>query len=103
MPQCSNQLLTTDAGTVRLEEHEVGLGLLNLDSRDLGQAARQRARVGVIVRKAFHVVVESVEASCCADAGLSHRSAQALFPLPGRIDEVAGAGEHAADRCAKPL
>src|SRR5579863_2704100 len=98
-----DNFLAADAGAVGAEEHQVGLGLLHLHAADLRQAARQRPRIGVIVREAVDMMVERMEAGGSADAGLAHRSAEALLPAPDLVDEIAGARDHAADRRAEPL
>ena len=56
---------------------------------DLRQAAGERARIGVVVGEAIDVMVERVDAGGGADAGLPHRAAEALLPLPHRVDEGA--------------
>ena len=91
LAQGLDHLVAADAGAIGLEEHQIGFGLLHLDALDLRQAARQRAGVGVIVRKAIDMVVEGIDAGRGANAGLAHRSAQALLPAPDFIDEIAAA------------
>src|ERR1700687_6368353 len=53
-----DHVVTADVGAVRLEEDEVGFGLLHLHALDLRKPPRQRARIGVILREAIAVVVE---------------------------------------------
>ena len=101
LAQGLDHLVAGDAGAVRLEEHQIGLGLLHLDAVDLRQPARQRARIGVIVGEAVDVMVERVDAGRGANAGLPHRSAEALFPAPDVVDEGARTRNHAADRRAE--
>ena len=103
LAQRLDHLVAGDAGAVGLEEHQIGLGLLHLDAVDLRQPARQRAGIGVIVGEAVDVMVERVDAGRGADAGLPHRAAEALLPAPDLVDEVARAGDHAADRRAEAL
>src|SRR6185312_12432827 len=76
-----------DAGAVRLEEYQIGLGLLHLDAIDLRQSPRPR--IGVIVGEAVDVMVERVDAGRGANTGLPHRPAEALLPAPDVVDEGA--------------
>src|SRR3954469_16319125 len=62
LPQRLDHLVAADAGTIRLEEHQIGFGLLHLDAVDLRQPARQCPRIGVIVGEAVDVMVERVDA-----------------------------------------
>ena len=98
-----DHLVAGDAGAVGPEEDQVGFGLLHLDARDLRQPPRQRAGIGVIVRKAIDMMVERVDAGGGADAGLAHRAAEPLLPAPDLVDEIARAGDHGADRRAQAL
>ncbi|GCC47979.1 hypothetical protein chiPu_0031960, partial [Chiloscyllium punctatum] len=91
------------AGTVRLEEDEVGLGRLHRDAVDLRQPACQRPRIGVVVGKAVDMMIERVDAGGGTDAGLPHRAAEPLLPAPDVVDERSGAGDDAADRRAEAL
>jgi methyl-accepting chemotaxis protein len=93
-----DQPVAGDAGAIRLEEHQIGFRLLHLDAVDLRQAAGQRPGIGVIVGEAVDVVVERVDAGRRANAGLPHRTAQSLLPAPDSVDELARAGDRAADR-----
>ena len=57
----------------------------------------------MIVRQPIDVVVERMDASRRANAGLAHRTTEALLPAPDLIDEFAGAGDNSADRRAQSL
>jgi hypothetical protein len=101
LAQGLDQLVAGDAGAIRLEEHQIGLGLLHLDAIDLRQPPCQRAGVGMIVGEAVDVMVERRDAGRGANAGLPHRSAEALFPAPDVIDEGVRSRDNAADRRAE--
>ena len=66
LAQGLDHFVAGDASAIRLEEHQIGLGLLHLDAVDLRQPARQRARIGVIVGEAVDVMVERVDAGGCS-------------------------------------
>ena len=55
----------------------------------------------MIVGETVDVMVERVDAGRRANAGLPHRSAEALFPAPDVIDEGARSRDDAADRRAE--
>ena len=101
LAQGLDHFVAGDASAVRLEEHQIGLGLLHLDAVDLRQPARQRPRIGVIVGEAVDVMVERVDAGGRSNAGLPHRPAEALLPAPDVVDEGARTRNHAADRRAE--
>ena len=97
LSQRGNELVAGHPGIGRIEEHQIGLRLLHLHAGDLRQAACQRSRVGVIVGQSRDVMIQRVDAGRRADAGLAHRAAEALFPAPDLIDEVARSGQHRAN------
>src|SRR5262249_22275153 len=70
----------------RIEEHEVGVRVLHGHPADLTQACRQGLGMAVVLGQAVDVVIERIEASGGADAGLAQGAAEALLPAPGRID-----------------
>jgi hypothetical protein len=55
----------------------------------------------MIVGEAVDVMVERVDAGGGANAGLPHRSTEALFPAPDIVDEGARSRDDAADRRAE--
>src|SRR3954447_26874790 len=99
--QCLNHLVAGHSRTVRSKEHQVGFGLLYLDAIDLRQAPRERAGIGMIVRKAGDVMIERVDAGRRANARLPHRTAEPLLPAPDIVDEIAATSDDAADRRAE--
>ena len=98
-----DHLLAADAGAVGIEEHQIGLGLLHLYAADLREPTGERPRMGVVIRQPIDMMVERMKAGGGANAGLSHRTAEALLPAPDLVDEIAGARDHAADRRAESL
>ena len=91
------------AGLLDVEEDEVGVGALDRDAGDLGELAGEQTGVLVIFGQAVDVMVQRVEASGGADAGLAHGAADPLFPAPGFADEVGRSGEDGAKRGAEAL
>ena len=55
----------------------------------------------MIVCEAVDVMVKGKDARRGADTGLTHRTAEALLPTPNLVDEIARAGDDAADRRAQ--
>ena len=72
-----------------------------IDAGDLREAARQCPGIGVIVRQPVDMMVERMDTGGCANAGLTHRAAEALFPAPYLVDEIARTCDSRADRCAQ--
>ncbi len=63
-------------------------------------SARMRA-CGVIFGQAVDVVLERVERAGGDDAGLAHAAAERFAMSPGLADQVSGAAQGRADRCAQ--
>src|SRR5260370_29222887 len=103
LTQALDHLLAADTGAVGFEEDQAGFGLLHFHALDLRQPSRQRAGVGVIVGEPVDVMVEPVNSSSSANAGLAPPTAEALLPAPDLVDEFAGAADDGADRRAEPL
>src|SRR5882757_8927125 len=70
LAQARHHVVAADTGAIRLEEDQVGFGLLYFHALDLREAARECPGIGVIVGKPVDVVVERVNAGGGADAGL---------------------------------
>jgi len=103
LAQFRNHPVGGDARAVGPEEHQIGLGLLHLDAVDLREPARQRPRIGMVVRETVDVMVERVNTACSANAGLPHRAAEPLLPAPDLVNEGAGSCDRASDRRTQPL
>src|SRR5437763_16969060 len=92
LAQAFDHVVTADPCATRLEEDQIRFRLLNLHSTDLHQSARQCPSVGVIVGEAVNVVVQCLDASGGANAGLAHGAAQPLLPAPDLVDEFTRSG-----------
>src|SRR4051812_23241280 len=98
LAQGLDQLVAGNAGTVRLEEYQIGLWLLHLDPLDLRPPACRRRGCCVSAGGAFGWGVQRENPPRSEKAGLPHRAPEPLLPAPDIVDEVVAAGDDAADR-----
>ena len=85
-PQTAYELGGGSPCTGSVEEHQIGVRLLDRDARHLAQAACKGLGVAMVVGQPIHVMVERMQAGGGADAGLAHgrRRAAASSARPHR-------------------
>ena len=70
-PHPVRQFVSGQTGGARIEEHQVGLGVLDRQPLNLRQAACQHAGIGMILGQAIDIVIQRIQARRGADAGLT--------------------------------
>src|SRR5262249_1820865 len=84
----------------QLEQHDVRLYTVwcERNSRQMGEALGEAPRMNMVLREAFDMVFQTVDASGRNDAGLPHGTSHLLFESPSLRDEIACTRERCPDR-----
>src|SRR5882757_2438425 len=85
-----------------VDVENIGLRKLHLQA-NVAKSDGEKLRVGMILREAFDIVFQRVEAGCRKDSDLPHPSSQSFSPAQCGADDVVGTQEHRACRRAQSL